>query len=67
MLSEQIWIEIDGAELGFLASPEQRGSSIIFPCNLTSQEFQMKKLRADKLINYTFEFEAAADRINNVR
>lgn len=66
MLSEQIWIRVDKDQLGFGWLPKTSNSFVV-PVNLVSQEMQLKKKRADKLINYTFEFEAASDRINSVR
>lgn len=66
MLSEQVWIRVDRDQLGFGWLPKT-GSSFVVPVNLVSQDLQLKKKRADKLINYTFEFEAASDRINSVR
>jgi len=66
MLSEQIWIRVDKSTLGIGWLPKT-SSSFIVPVNLTSQQMQVKNKLNDKMINYTFEFEAAADRINNVR
>ena len=66
MLSEQIWIRVQRASLGIGWLPKT-SSSFIIPVNLTSQQMQVKNKLNDKMINYTFEFEAAADRINNVR
>jgi ubiquinone biosynthesis protein COQ9 len=66
MLSEQIWIRVQRASLGIGWLPKT-SSSFIIPVNLTSQQMQVKNKLNDKMINYTFEFEAAADRINTVR
>lgn len=66
MLSEQIWIRVQRASLGIGWLPKT-SSSFIIPVNLTSQQMQVKNKLNEKMINYTFEFEAAADRINNVR
>lgn len=66
MLSEQVWVRVDKDQLGIGWLPKTGGTFIV-PVNLTSQELKLKKRRADKLINYTFEFEAASDRINSVR
>ena len=66
MLSEQIWIRVDRSTLGIGWLPKT-SSSFIVPVNLTSQQMQIKNKLNDKMINYTFEFEAAADRINTVR
>lgn len=66
MLSEQIWIRVDRSTLGIGWLPKT-SSSFIVPVNLTSQQMQVKNKLNDKMINYTFEFEAAADRINTVR
>lgn len=66
MLSEQIWIRVDRSTLGIGWLPKT-STSFIVPVNLTSQEMQIKNKLNDKMINYTFEFEAAADRINTVR
>ena len=65
MLSEQIWIRVDRDSLGMGWVGKQ--ASFIVPVNLKSQEMQVKSKLNDKMINYTFEFEAAADRINTVR
>lgn len=66
MLSEQIWIRVDKSTLGIGWLPKT-ASSFVVPVNLTSQQMQVKNKLNDKMINYTFEFEAAADRINTVR
>ena len=66
MLSEQIWIRVNKSTLGIGWLPKT-SSSFIIPVNLTSQQMQVKNKLNDKMINYTFEFEAAADRINTVR
>ena len=65
MLSEQIWIRVYRDSLGMGWVGKQ--ASFIVPVNLKSQEMQVKSKLNDKMINYTFEFEAAADRINTVR
>jgi len=70
MLSEQIWIRVDRETLG--SGWISRGISaltntFLIPVNIISNEMQIKTRLNDKMINYTFEFEAAADRINTVR
>ena len=65
-LSEQIWVTVDKDSLGLGWMPKT-STSFTVPVNLKSQEFKMKTTRFDKLINYTLNFEAAADRINSIR
>ena len=65
-LSEQVWVRVNRESLGLGWMPKTSNTFIV-PVNLKSQEFKMKTTRFDKLINYTLNFEAAADRINSVR
>jgi hypothetical protein len=39
----------------------------IVPLKVKTQSLQMKKRVNDKLIQYTMEFDVAADKINNIR
>ena len=66
MLSEQIWIIVDNTTLGIGWLPKS-SQSFVIPVNLTSKDMDIKNKLNDKMINYTFKFEAAADRINTVR
>jgi hypothetical protein len=55
MLSEQIWMT--------RLTDEEK----IVPLKLKSNSLQLKKSVNDKLIQYTMEFDVAADIINNIR
>ena len=66
MLSEQVWMIIDKDQLGLGWMPKESNSFVV-PVNITSNTFNMKQNKIEKLINYTFTFEVAADRINSVR
>lgn len=55
MLSEQIWMTR-------LIDEEK-----IVPLKLKSNSLQLKKRVSDKLIQYTMDFDVAADKINNIR
>ena len=66
MLSEQVWMIIDKDQLGLGWMPKETNSFVV-PVNITSNTFNMKQNKIEKLINYTFTFEVAADRINSVR
>lgn len=66
MLSEQVWIDVDAARLGKGWVPKTRSTWTI-PVNIKSDETLIKNKLNDKLINYTFTFEAAYDWINTVR
>ena len=55
MLSEQIWMT--------RLTDEEK----IVPLKLKSNSLQLKKRVNDKLIQYTIEFDVAADKINNIR
>lgn len=55
MLSEQIWMT--------RLTDEEK----IVPLKLKSNSLQLKKRVSDKLIQYTMEFDVAADKINNIR
>ena len=55
MLSEQIWM----TKLTDLSN--------VIPLKLKSNSLQLKKRVNDKLIQYTMEFDVAADMINNIR
>ena len=66
MLSEQVWMIIDKDQLGLGWMPKEANNFVV-PVNMTSNTFNMKQNKIEKLINYTFTFEVAADRINSVR
>jgi len=66
MLSEQVWIRIDVARLGKGWLPKQSPSYVV-PVILNTENITIKNKFNDKLINYTFRFEAAHDWINTVR
>jgi len=55
MLSEQIWMT--------RLTDEEK----IEPLKLKTQSLQMKKRVSDKLIQYTMQFDVAADKINTIR
>jgi hypothetical protein len=55
MLSEQVWMT--------RLTDEEK----IVPLKVKTQSLQMKKRVNDKLIQYTMEFDVAADKINNIR
>lgn len=55
MLSEQIWMT--------RLTDEEK----VVPLKLKSNSLQLKKRVNDKLIQYTMEFNVAADKINNIR
>lgn len=65
-MSEQIWIKVEIDKLGVGWLPKQ-SSNYIVPVNLKSEMTPIKNKLNDKLINYTFKFEAAHDWINTVR
>ena len=66
MLSEQVWIVVANTTLGMGWLPKSSPNFVV-PVNLTSKDMDVKNRLNDKMINYTFKFEAAADRINTVR
>jgi len=55
MLSEQVWMT--------RLTDEEK----IVPLKVKTQSLQMKKRVNDKVIQYTMEFDVAADKINNIR
>lgn len=59
MLSEQIWISFDTS-----TNPT---ADVVIPVTVKTSSFKEKTSVNDKLIEYTFEFELAADYINNIR
>ena len=65
-MSEQVWVQVDAERLGRGWVPKQ-SSTWTVPVNLKSEETLIKNKLNDKLINYTFTFEAAYDWINTVR
>lgn len=66
IMSEQVWIDIQVSRLGLGWLPKQSPIYTI-PVNITSDSLNIKNRLNDKLINYSFEFEAASDWINTVR
>ncbi len=66
MLSEQIWLRIDSAKLGAGWVPKQ-SSAWTVPVNIKSEDTVIKNRINEKVINYSFSFEAAYDWINTVR
>tara|TARA_R110000744_G_scaffold286500_1_gene397824 strand:+ start:2365 stop:3474 length:1110 start_codon:yes stop_codon:yes gene_type:complete len=66
LLSEQVWVKVKTDKLGVGWVPKQ-SSVYIIPCNITSEDISIKSRLNDKLINYTFDIEAAHDWVNNVR
>jgi len=59
LLSEQIWISDD--------SQTNPNNDVVTPVTIKTSSFKSKTSVNDKLIEYTMEFELAADYINNVR
>jgi hypothetical protein len=59
MLSEQIWVSFDTS-----TNPT---ADVVIPVTVKTSSFQEKTSLNDRLIEYTFEFEMAADYINNIR
>ena len=66
MMSEQVWIQVDADKIGRGWAPKT-SDIITIPVNLKSDTSKIKNKINDKLINYTFSFEAASDWINTVR
>jgi len=66
MMSEQVWVQVDADKLGRGWAPKSSNLWTI-PVNLKSSSSAIKSKMNDKLINYTFDFEAAHDWINTVR
>jgi len=58
-LSEQIWISDD--------SQTNPNNDVVTPVTIKTSSFRKKTKLNDRLIEYTMEFELAADYINNVR
>jgi len=59
LLSEQIWISDD--------SQTNPNSDVVKPVTVKTSSFKKKTSVNDRLIEYVFEFELAADYINNIR
>lgn len=59
MLSEQVWLSDD--------SSTNATTDIVTPVTVKTSTFNKKTSVNDRLIEYTFEFELAADYINNIR
>jgi len=66
MLSEQVWILVKTATLGNGWVPKESDTWVV-PVNVKSEETLIQNKKNDKLINYTFTFDAAHDWINTVR
>ena len=66
MMSEQVWIKVDTSRLGKGWVPKELDYWTI-PVNVSSNSSQIKNALNDKLINYSFKFDAAHDWINTVR
>lgn len=66
MMSEQVWMVVDSTKLGNGWTPK-KSSSWTIPVNVTSDKETIKSRLNDKMINYSFKFEAAHDWINSVR
>lgn len=64
MLSEKAWMEVPS---GWLNYNNYFTEDITAPVFLRNKELQYKTQLNDKLINYTFTFDFASDRINSVR
>lgn len=59
MLSEQVWMSFDTS-----TNPT---ADVVIPVTVKKSSFNKKTSVNDRLIEYTFEFELAADYINNIR
>lgn len=66
MMSEQVWIQIDSTKLGAGWIPKQSPLWTV-PVTVKSSSSEIKNKVNNKLINYSFDFEAAHDWINTVR
>ena len=66
LMSEQVWVKVKTDKLGVGWVPRQSDTYII-PCNVKSESVAIKSKLNDKLINYTFDLDAAHDWVNNVR
>ena len=66
LLSEQVWLYLEKAELG-IGWIGKESSSFVLPVLVKTKTLQIKNNTNDKLINYTIELEGASDRINTVR
>ena len=66
LMSEQVWVIVDSSQLGVGWIPKQ-SSTYTVPVIVDTEETMIKNRINDKLINYTFRFEAAHDWINSVR
>lgn len=66
MMSESVWITVDTSKLGRGWAPKQSNFWVI-PVNVDTDTTIIQSKRNNKLINYTFNFEAAHDWINTVR
>ena len=65
-MSEQIWLTVDRETVGRSFSAKSQVEYTI-PVNLQSEDTKLMTRLNDKLINYTFKFDAAFDLLNNVR
>ena len=66
IMSEQVWLQVDSSKFGVAFVPKQTNKYIL-PVHLTTKNLDIKTGLNDKLINYTFKFEAANDWINSIR
>lgn len=66
IMSEQVWLQVDSSKFGVGFVPKQ-SNTYTLPVHLTTKNLDVKSRINDKLINYTFKFEAANDWINSVR
>jgi len=66
LMSEQVWIQLESSRLGVGWIPKQDNSYTI-PVHMTSKSMDVKNKVNEKLINYSFKFQAANDWINSVR
>ena len=66
LMSEQIWLKVDTSKLGVGWVPKST-SEYTIPVHLTNKNMSVKTKLNEKLINYSFKFEAANDWINTVR
>jgi hypothetical protein len=62
--SETVWLNLNSKFLNFNAFKDIQ---VTAPVILMTQQLKFKQRKYDKLINYDFVFEFAADRINSVR
>ena len=64
LLSEAVWVDVPSA---WLDNNAHLTADTVTPVNIKNSSIAFKTRLNDKLIEYTFDVEFAADRINNIR